>query len=55
MMGGPWVGAIHMVGRAILRGGPCVETSTGGAVPLLGMLMGITDASQHLSLILGVS
>ena len=55
MMGGPWVGAIHMVGRAILRGGPCVETSTGGAVPLLGRLMGFADASLPLSLILGDS
>lgn len=52
VMGGPWVGAVYTVGRAMLQGGPCVERSTGGVAPVLGRLMGFPDASLPLSLTL---
>ena len=46
---GPYGGEGRTAGRSV-----CGE-STGGAAPVLGRLMGFTDASLPLSLILGVS
>ena len=64
-MGGLWVGAVHVVGgacdgRSVGRSGPCggegrtVGRCPGGAVPVLGRLLGFANASLTPSLLLGV-